>query len=222
MDFVQSDAFAPRKYSLSNRDYVRILYRAILSREPDGASNGSEWWVAQLNAGSMTRDTIIDAMYQGWEPNSVCETGKVIEADDSPPPQPQPEPEPEPAPQLTREERLVRQYYLEFLGWDVQPDFGGFDWHTNNLLQLGCRKVVMDFVQSGAFAPTKRSVSNRDYVRILYRAILSREPDGASNGSEWWVAQLNAGSLSRDTISDAMYQGWEPQSVCESGKLIEE
>jgi hypothetical protein len=121
---------------------------------------------------------------------------------------------------LTRAERLVLQYYREFLGWKMPVSDSGVQWHVAHLEANGCEADVMKFVTSQVFAPSKANLSNTEYVNVLYRAIISRPADGLSNGSQWWVAQLASGALTRDSIVANMYQGWEAKQVCNTGKLI--
>lgn len=124
-------------------------------------------------------------------------------------------------PPVDKSEELVKNYYKGFLGWDVDANFDGFSTHLNNVKKDGCYRVIKDFSQSEVFINgNKKDLTNEDYVKLLYRTVLAREPDGREDGSKWWVARLTAGDLNRDTIIDKLFEGWEPDSVCSSGKVF--
>jgi Domain of unknown function (DUF4214) len=69
---------------------------------------------------------------------------------------------------------LVRRLYMEILGRTPEPP-GLQDW-VEYIVQTGdLEGAAVGFLTSGEFEA--RALTFRDYVRILYRAFLGREPD---------------------------------------------
>lgn len=115
---------------------------------------------------------------------------------------------------------FVDQYYGEFIGnipAQSSPEFQG---KVNDLRSNGCLYVQKEIMQLPSFINgRKATLSDVEYVKMLYRALLSRDPNADPNGVNWWVAQLTSGVVNRDSILDKMWDGWEPTYVCREGVI---
>jgi len=71
------------------------------------------------------------------------------------------------------------------------PDKEGFDYWSNYLAnggtELGMASVMVDALET-----QQPSLSNQDFVNLLYVQGLGREPDGP--GRDWWVEQIQNGT----------------------------
>ncbi|MBP9820469.1 DUF4214 domain-containing protein [Candidatus Woesebacteria bacterium] len=121
---------------------------------------------------------------------------------------------------LTAEEWLVRQYYREFLGWnlrmgDVQFQ-DGINWHIQKVKQEGCFADIASFLQSEEYKKRDAKLNNREYIRMLYRGALSREPDWST--ADYWLAMLDKKLYTRDEVATFMLgsnDSWEARQVCD-------
>lgn len=77
--FVQSPEFRDRYGDTSNADFVTLLYRNTLDREPDAA--GQEFWNTALANGTADRDDVVLAFSES--PEHVAIVGPVS-TDDNP------------------------------------------------------------------------------------------------------------------------------------------
>lgn len=121
----------------------------------------------------------------------------------------------------TDEENLISQWYKELLGWTEPMTSAGFLWHVQNFNQNGCNADVKNFTESSVFINgLQKTTTNEQYVRVLYRAFLSREPDGLASGSLWWVNNLANGTYTRTTVIDALLASQEASNVCLTGRVL--
>jgi|GEM_PF-4649402 len=121
---------------------------------------------------------------------------------------------------------IVKQYYGEFLdNFSVNINDPEFRSYVAELRNCGCQKVQKSFMNTSYFVNNKKNnpnFSNRDYVKLLYRAVLSRNPEQDPEGVNWWTSQLDNGYLTRDSILDKMWEvgQWEPPYVCRVGRVL--
>jgi len=109
------------------------------------------------------------------------------------------------------------QYYKEFLGRSEAYESDGVKWHANNIKTNGCKADILNFAQSTAFINRKNSFSDIQYIRMLYRGILSREPE--LGGLNWFTNQLYNGQT-KDWVLNALVNSNEAKNVCDNKKLI--
>ncbi len=91
------------------------------------------------------------------------------------------------------------------------PDSNGLNNWANSLKNgnITGATAASGFIASDEFV--NKNVSNDEYIRILYRTCLNREPD--ANGEELWNNQLNVG-LSRYYILSCFVTSDEFTSIC--------
>ena len=95
---------------------------------------------------------------------------------------------------------------------DRDPDVAGLEGWTNNLLnriQTGA-DVVYGFIHSQEFI--NKNTINDEYLTILYKACLSRDPDQA--GWDVWTAKLNSGK-DRGYVLNGFLNSQEFINLCE-------
>ena len=118
---------------------------------------------------------------------------------------------------LSREERLVYQYYKEFLGWNKKTTDDDFKWHVINFWSNGCVSDIRNFLESSVFLSRTSGMSDSDLVKLLYRGALSRESNEAE--ISWWVSKI--GSEGRQSAINELLQAGEVLGVCKGGKYLD-
>ncbi len=82
--------------------------------------------------------------------------------------------------------RLYRAYYLR------APDAGGLDyWRTEAAAGMTVWKISDHFAAAIEFRTTYGSLSNRQFVQLVYRNVMGRLPD--AGGERYWLDRLGAG-----------------------------
>ncbi len=164
--FASGPEFAATYGSLSNADFVNLVYTKVIGRSAD--PEGFNYWLNQLNDG-MSRG----AMMVGFSdaPEYIAATGTV-------------------APQTSVEASVYRLYVAYFLR---APDSPGFDyWVSQATSGTSIPAISAQFATSPEFLNRYGSVDNEDFVNLIYQNVLTRQPDAA--GFEHWTSQLNAGA----------------------------
>ena len=100
------------------------------------------------------------------------------------------------SPEFAPRRSIVRLYKAYF---DRNPDLPGFDFWAARLAsgQGTLEEVSQFFASSPEFQSTYGSLNDADFVRLVYRNVLGRDPD--AGGFAFWTAQLAAG-LDRGTM----------------------
>ena len=110
------------------------------------------------------------------------------------------------SPEFTQSGLYVIKLYVGILGRD--PDFGGwFNWVAALRNGATPAAVLNAFLASAEFQNTYGSLSNSDFVNLVYRNVLQRPPD--PGGLANWLGQLNGGQLSRGAMMAAFVNGPE-------------
>ena len=170
--------------NLSNEDSVKVLYQAMLGREPD--EDGLAAWTAVLDQG-YPFGSVINGFCASGEFTALCDgygiqPGSVIvgsvnmqPADDSP---------------RGKIEAFVKRCYQLILGRDA--DQGGLQGWSDALESntATAAQIIDGFVRSAEF--TNRNLSNADSVDILYQTMLGRAAD--EGGKAGWVEVLAQGN----------------------------
>lgn len=93
--------------------------------------------------------------------------------------------------------RSVARLYLAF--FERAPDLGGFDYWTQEISagSANLDNVSQSFVGSPEFVATYGSLTDAEFVDLVYRNVLDRSPDQA--GYDFWLGQM-AGGMSRGQV----------------------
>jgi alpha-tubulin suppressor-like RCC1 family protein len=111
---------------------------------------------------------------------------------------------------------LVRLYFANFLRI---PDYAGLTFWTNAYRSGQSLISIADaFASSPEFATRYGTLSNRDYVRQLYRNILNREPDAA--GWDDWTGRLDRMQQSRGAVQVGFSESQEYLRAIDNEVLI--
>jgi hypothetical protein len=88
----------------------------------------------------------------------------------------------------------VRLYFAYFLR---TPDYAGYQcWINQHIINGQPLESISDvFAASQEFQLRYGSLSNEQFVTLVYQNVLGRSPD--PGGSAYWVGQLNLGALTR-------------------------
>ncbi len=173
--FIGSPEFRSRfpAAGTDNTAFVTQLYQNVLHRAPDptGLSN----WTAALNSGSQSQAQVVLGFSESAENES--NTSATVAAGIWTP---------------NESAAEVARLYYSALG--RAPDAAGLTSWTN-ALEFGGQSLTDEangFMASPEFQSKYGSLSNGDFVSLLYNNVLGRSPDAA--GLNGWTGALNAGA----------------------------
>lgn len=149
-DFAASAEFAGRYGALSDADFVSLIYRNVLGRDPD--PGGRAHWSGVLAAGT-ARGTVMLGFSESDEFRRRTET-KVAEIEST-----------------GSVGRLYRAYFLR------APDTAGLHYWLDTGLPTGV--ISEEFARSTEFRNRYGTLDDRAFVATAYRNVLDREPDAA-------------------------------------------
>ena len=193
--FIDSTEFKSR--SLSDEDYIRILYRTFLDRDAD--ASGLAAWKSVLDSG-LSRLHVFKGFAESQEFTEICgrygiERGNAeLTA---------------PRDQNEGVTKFVVRCYRLCLGRDA--DESGLNGWCNAILtgQNTAKQAAHGFVFSDEFK--KKNLSDTEYVKTLYRVFMDREADGA--GLNAWVKVLRSGK-SREHVFNGFADSNEFREIC--------
>lgn len=181
-DLVRGILYSPEflNKNVSNRDFVLIVYRAVLDREAD--EEGLAHWVGKLESG-VSRQQIVEGFLGSVEWANMCRWYGIPSGTNV-------------APSInvlpTRDSRT----FVGFLSSQIMNQS-----ETNDNVELYAAQLL-NFQMSGTqlahnylFSPYVNSLSNYDYLTRVYRTILAREPDGDFQTN---LDKINNGTMSRE------------------------
>ena len=117
------------------------------------------------------------------------------------------------SPEFVQSGLYVIKLYVGVLGRD--PDFGGWlNWFTGLRNGAAPSSVLNAFLASAEFQNTYGSLSNSDFVNLVYRNVLQRPPD--PGGLANWLGQLNSGVITRGDVMGAFVNGPEFDNLIRS------
>lgn len=195
--FVFSKEFVGNAYS--DEKYIEVLYNAILGRQSD--EEGLADWCGELQDG-LSRAYVCAGFVGSQEFDKLCrsyniETGRVKLNDVA-----------DLHPEMTK--FVIRAYRLIL---SREPDKTGLNaWVT----QLSTGKntgtdIIRGFVESKEFIDKK--LSDEDYITVLYKAVLDREPD--EDGKRGWLDVMHGEGASRLAVLKGFVESVEFTKLCE-------
>ncbi len=184
--------------NLSDEDYITMLYRTFFDREPD--QGGYEAWLNVLDSG-LSRMHVFKGFAESVEFGEVCGRYGIVQgtADLT-----------EPRDQNEGITLFVVRCYRLALGRDA--DAAGLNSWCEVLLNgsATAKEVARDFINSQEFQ--SMDMTDEEYVTIMYRLFLDRDPDGP--GLEAWVNVLANGE-SREHVFNGFADSAEFAEICE-------
>ncbi|MDL2324567.1 DUF4214 domain-containing protein [Ruminococcaceae bacterium OttesenSCG-928-A16] len=172
--FFNGPEFATK--NTTNNQYLTILYRTMMNREPDAA--GLANWLEHLN-NQVSRNFVLHEFVILPEFTGICAQYGVTRGDF---------PLTEERDQNPTITAFVNRLYLNCMG---RPgDAAGLN-NWASLLRKGqtAASVVDFFFNSPEF--TNKNLSNLEFIKAAYRTLFGRQADKA--GYEYWLSILNSG-----------------------------
>ena len=205
--FVFSDECKNR--NLSNSQFVEIMYRTFLDREPDSA--GTQTWASMLDCG-VDREYVFYGFVLSDEFKAICSNCGINSGDEN---------------SVSGFSDILARYrnvnpnvtkfvarcYLKALGRAY--DTAGLDSWCKLILEntVTPRNVAANgFFHSDEFI--NKNTSNGEYVSILYQTFLGRDLDQA--GYELWVGLLDRNEWTRDQVLDGFAESDEFATILAS------
>lgn len=193
--FIDSKEFKSR--TISNTEYIKILYRTFLGREAD--SSGLNSWLSVLDSG-LSRMHVFRGFAESDEFTKICQQygiqrgNAVLMA---------------PMDQNEGVTKFVARCYELCLG--RKGDENGLNGWCNQILTGANtpKQAAYGFVFSNEFK--SKNLSDTDYVKTLYRVFMDREADGA--GLSAWINVLESGQ-SREHVFNGFADSPEFQEIC--------
>ncbi len=146
--FASSQEFVTRYGTLSNQDFVKLVYNNVLDRAPD--TGGQDYWRSVLDKGA-SRGAVMLGFADSPEFAVKTKTDRA---------------------QIDRKGPVGRLYRAYFLR---EPDAAGLHHWISTGLE---RSVVsQEFAQSPEFVARYGALSQREFVTLIYNNVLSRTPD---------------------------------------------
>ncbi len=210
--FVFSSEFKKKNYC--NEDYVILLYKAFLGRDPDAA--GKKNWLTRMSSG-MTREEVFNGFATSNEFTALCTKygitlGSKIAV-------PAYGTVPTGACSVCGTEagvtQFVKRMYTECLGRTYDAT-GLANWSNKLWAHTASgTSVAKGFFFSTEF--TKKNLGNEEFVNRLYKALFGRNPD--AGGKAKWLKLLNSGT-SRLTVFEGFVNSDEFKKLCASYGIV--
>ncbi len=181
----------------SNEAFVTDCYKLLLGRNPD--ASGKSHWISQLQSGK-SRAQVFAGFVNSTEYYQICAKLEItagyweagINAD-----------------QLNNVNMFVARLYKVCLG-RLGDKNGQADWVKKLIKgQISGSKCAHDFIFSAEY--TNKKLSNGEFVKNLYTAIMGRSYDKA--GYTDWVNKLKDG-MSRDQVFEGFANSSEFDKLC--------
>ena len=188
--FAGSTEFTNRYGSLADGDFVTLVYRNVLGREPEPA--GLDFWMSQLTSGAMSRGQVMVGFSESAE--YIRRTATVAPHRGS----------------TGAVHRLYRAYFQR-----DSDDTGLCYW--SRLVDGGAPLVDVSqaFAGSAEFATTYGSLTDRQFVELVYQNVLGRAGD--ADGVAFWTSQLTSGAMNRGEVMLNFSES--PENILRTGTL---
>ena len=201
--FIFSKEFIDK--NTSNKDFVTILYKTFFGRDPE--AEGLNYWVGQLDSGSMSRERVANGFIFSQEWADKCAEYGIRSGGDI-----KPSGDIKPT-SLTY--GFVERMYNKALGRDYDSE--GREYWASQLAnynltgeQLGVQFFLSDEMN-------KKGISNEEFVKRLYLTFMDRE--GETDGVNYWVGQLNGGA-SRSSVVYGFTRSAEFVEKCINARIM--
>ncbi len=158
----QSRQFVNQYGRLSNRQFVELAYKNVLDRSAD--ANGLDHWVGVLDRGGGRGAVMVSFSESAEFKRRSAKQVWWFE-------------------EVGPIGRLYRAYFLR------RPDTRGLAHWINTGLELPAISDV--FANSTEFLNRYGTLTNRDFVSLVYRNVLGRRAD--TDGFNYWIGQANRG-----------------------------
>ncbi|WP_421907776.1 DUF4214 domain-containing protein [Mameliella sp.] len=190
--FMASPEFQATYGNTTDAEFVTLLYNNVLTRDPDDAGLAS--WLASLDGG-MSRERLV--LLFAESPEHQSRSADALAAFDT---------GHDPTDRVDDVYRLYRGIF------DREPDAGGLTgWVAALAGGTAYPAVVAQFMASPEFQSTYGATTDAEFITLLYRNVLDRDPD--PGGFATWSSQL-AGGMGRETLVERFVNS--PEYVAET------
>ena len=187
-EFVFSKEFTGKNYC--NEHFVRQLYSALMGRDPASDPSGVKYWISVLDKGT-TREALLNSFTSSAEYKKLCaEAGIELGSGITVPKYGTQQYGPcIVCGEKSKVVQFVERMYTECLKRAAESS-GLTYWSKELCNHTKSGKTLLDnFFLSNEIK--NKNLSNEEYVRRIYRAMLNRDPD--SGGLEYWKGRLDKG-----------------------------
>lgn len=171
---MSEEAKSKNTFYSSNEEFVKNMYLILLQRGVD--PSGLQTHVGMLNSG-YTQEGVVRALVESVEFESVIKNMEI---------------------EITLNENsrrlYIKQLYNEVLG--KEPSESEIDGHVKNSVQKNAVDIIM--CTESINKNNINGMTDTEFITLLYRAILGREPD--SNGMQSNLNALNNGNTREQVI----------------------
>ena len=193
--FIDSIEFKNR--SLSDKEYLTILYHTFFNRQPD--ASGLQAWLNVLDSG-LTRMHVFCGFAESDEFTKICESYGIERGNAN---------LTAPADQNEGVTKFVARCYRLCLG--RREDSAGLNEWCNAILtgRNTAKQAAFGFVFSSEFQ--NKHLSDTDFIKVMYRVFLDREAD--ASGLSAWGNVLRGGG-SREHVFNGFADSPEFREIC--------
>ena len=193
--FIDSVEFKNR--SLSDKEYLTILYHTFFNRQPD--ASGLQAWLNVLDSG-LTRMHVFRGFAESDEFTKICESYGIERGNAN---------LTAPADQNEGVTKFVARCYRLCLG--RREDSAGLNEWCNAILtgRNTAKQAAFGFVFSSEFQ--NKHLSDTDFIKVMYRVFLDREAD--ASGLSAWGNVLRGGG-SREHVFNGFADSPEFREIC--------
>ena len=175
--FAESPEFVASYGKLSNREFIGLIYANVLDRPAE--STGLDYWSAELDSGRRTRGEVMVGFSES--PEFVL---RMQHLDGE------------------QVRRLYRAFFLR------EADQAGLTfWYGQQISGLSLFEIAERFASDTEFVTRYGSLTNQEFVLLVYRNVLDREPD--SDGLNYWTSELDSGRRTRGEVMVGFSEGPE-------------
>ncbi|MBR2800491.1 MAG: leucine-rich repeat protein, partial [Oscillospiraceae bacterium] len=195
--FISSKEFV--SFGLSNRDTVKVIYRTMLTREPD--AGGLAYWQSFMDDG-MSPHYIVSGFSGAKEFKDLCSSygiqpGRITLT------------------QYRDKNNKVTQFVNRNYSYALerQGDANGLNYWCEKIIrkQQTPQQCAQNFVFSAECV--NRNLSNQEFVEMLYHLYMGRDAD--QGGLNHWLGQLNKG-MSRQAVANSFANSKEFKQIVAS------
>jgi len=195
--FILSNEYKAK--NTSNLEYVEMLYKTILNRDPD--STGKAYWLGKLEDG-VSRNGVFAGFANSDEFRKLCGSYGIGAGSWS---------SDEARDRNYAATAFVQRLYKTFLGRNA--DVAGLnDWCQKLCDGWGGIDIAASFLFSTEFK--SKEILLDDYLTLLYRAFLDRAPDTA--GLQHWSFWVSEGSETAASVINGFAGSTEFRKLCSS------
>jgi len=196
-NFILSNEYTAK--NTSNSDYVEMLYKTILNRNPD--STGKANWLGRLEDG-VSRKGVYAGFTNSDEFRKLCSSYGISAGSWS---------SDEARDVNHAATAFVQRLYKTILGRTADTD--GLNHWCQKLQQgMGGTEIAANFIFSNEFK--SKQISLKEYITLLYKVFLNREPDAA--GLLDWTNQVKSGAHTAGTVVNGFAGSNEFKKLCSS------